>query len=126
MDAADRSCIAVTEHPAFPLIGWAMHLGALDLRTKRPTPDTRTAEQVDMLEGLVESLYNSWWTAPGRQAVKHYLPAVAESGMTWAVLVGSILAADPRHCDTEAIEKFAPQKWRDEMAWRRSIYTRGH
>jgi len=45
MDCADGTGIVVTEHPAWPLEGWAMALGALNLRTLKATVDRRTDEQ---------------------------------------------------------------------------------
>lgn len=124
MDDADGSSIVVTEHPAFPLKGWAMTLGALDLRTMRPTPDTRTAEQIALLDDLVGSLYGGWSHPTGKRAGRGYLAALAEAGMTRAVCEGSLLAVAPERCDRKAIDRHAPAAWREETRARSRRITR--
>lgn len=118
MVCAAGSSILVTEHPMFPLHGWAMALGAHNLRTMRPTPDVRTHEQRELLAALLGQLYGGWGHVSGKRAAKHYLPLLADAGMSWSTFVGSVLAADPGRCDTDAIAKHAPPRWRDEMATR--------
>ena len=118
MACADGSSILVTEHPMFPLHGWAMALGALNLRTMRKTPDTRTPEQRDLLQSLLSQLYGGWSHVSGKRAASHYLPVLADAGMTWATFVGSVLAANPSHCNTDAIAEHAPPQWREELTVR--------
>lgn len=52
--------MAVVEHPATPMIGWAMQTGALDLRTGHITQDTRTPAQITALKDLYTSGHNGW------------------------------------------------------------------
>lgn len=115
MDCADGSSIAVTEHPAFPLKGWAMALGALDLRTKRPTPDERTPEQLEIFDSIVDQLYGGWSHPSGKSAAKHWLPQLAEAGMTLAIFSGALLAVAPERCDQEMIRRNAPPSWVAEI-----------
>lgn len=124
MDCADGSSIAVTEHPAFPLKGWAMALGALDLRTKRPTPDERTPEQLEIFESMVDQLYGGWSHPSGKSAAKYYLPQLAEAGMSHAIFSGALLAVAPERCDKEMIEKNLPPKWIAELTSRITRNTR--
>jgi hypothetical protein len=118
MDCADGSSIAVTEHPAFPLKGWAMVLGALDLRTKRPTPDERTPEQLEIFESMVDQLYGGWSHPAGKSAAKHYLPQLANAGMSHAIFSGALLAVAPERCDREMIKRNSPPKWSEEVTAR--------
>ena len=60
-----------------------MAVAAINLHTGRPTTDTRTVEQVEMVEELVDQLYNGWsHKQVGRRASAYYLPILAASGMT--------------------------------------------
>jgi hypothetical protein len=118
MDCADRSSIAVTEHPAFPLKGWAMTLGALDLRSKRPTPDERTPEQLEIFESIVDQLYGGWSHPSGKSAAKYCLPQLADAGMSHAIFSGALLAVAPERCDLEMIKKSSPPAWVSEIAAR--------
>lgn len=124
MQCADGSSVLLHEHPTFPLMGWAMALGAVNLRTLRPTPDTRSDEQREQIEDLIFSTYNGWRAEPGRNAARYALPRLERSGMTWAIFVGSVLAIDPRACDLLEIEKVAPRAWRQEIRDRSDRITR--
>lgn len=118
MQCAGGSSLVVTEHPGLLLEGWAMALGAVDLRTGEVTADTRTSEQLDLLDHLVDSLYNGWRGIIGESAARRILPELAESGMTWAVFLGSLLAVAPRRVEDDDMKRFVPQVWRDEAdAW---------
>lgn len=124
MDCADGSSLTVTEHPAFPLKGWAMALGAFDLRLNRPTPDERTAEQLEIFESMVDQLYGGWSHPSGRRAAKYYLPRLADAGMSHAVFSGALLAVAPERCDREAIKKHSPPAWIEELTSRTLRNTR--
>jgi hypothetical protein len=124
MDCADGFSIAVTEHPAFPLRGWAMTLGALDLRTKRPTPDERTPEEIEIFESMVDQLYGGWSHPSGKSAAKYYLPQLAEAGMSHAIFSGALLAVAPERCDREMIKKSSPPTWVTEISARTRRNTR--
>lgn len=119
--SADGNSVVATESPAFPLRGWAMATEALNLETGERTEDSRTASQIQMLEAFVGQLYNGWaHKQVGRRASAHYLPKLVESGMTYDVFVGSVLAIDPGHLDTNSdideMYKALPPAWADERA----------
>lgn len=123
--------LVATESPTFPLVGWAMATGAVNLETGERTEDTRTAEQIEMVEAFADQLYNGWsHQQVGRRASAYYLPKLAESGMSYEVFVGSLLAVDPGHLDSnpdiDAMKKALPPAWRQQqealvMAWRRHV-----
>lgn len=46
---ANGHSVVVTELPTFPLRGWAMATGALNLETDEQTQDSRTGSQIKML-----------------------------------------------------------------------------
>jgi hypothetical protein len=116
VDAADGHGVVATEGLIFPLDGWAMATGAINLATMEVTPDERTAEQIKLLEDLHYHLYNGWaHKEVGRQATKRILPQLADSGMTYSVFVGSIIAINPRHLDNNEdikdMHKALPPEW---------------
>jgi hypothetical protein len=57
--AAGNSIVA-TEAPSLPLHGWAMAVSAVNLVTNDVTANVRTADQIDLLEHLVDQVYNGW------------------------------------------------------------------
>jgi hypothetical protein len=128
---ADGQAVAATENPTFPLYGWAMATGAINLATGEVTPDERTPEQIKLIEHLENQLYNGWsHKEVGRRATAHVLPQLVESGMTYPVFVGSIIALDPRHLDNNSdiadMHKALPPTWasqREELSnsWRRFL-----
>jgi hypothetical protein len=117
-----------------PLGGWAMAVGATDLSTGQVTPDTRTPEQVDMLEAFVDQLYNGWsHSQVGKPAARYYLPRyylprLADSGLTYSEFVGSVIALDPAHLDSntdiEAMRKLLPPAWEAERAELSGFWSR--
>lgn len=119
MKAADGRSVVATESPLFPLHGWAMAVGALNLATNEVTSDERTPEQVTLLTRLMDSLYNGWsHREVGRRATAYYMPKLVDTGMTYEIFVGSLLAIDPRHLDSnsdiEAMKKALPPTWAAE------------
>jgi len=119
MTTADGRSLVATEIPNVPLHGWAMAVSAINLHTGEPTVDTRTAEQVELVEAFVDQLYNGWsHKQVGRRASAYYLPKLAESGMIYAEFVGSVVALDPAHLDSnsdiEAMRKALPPRWEAE------------
>ncbi len=115
MHAAEEHPIAVTETD-FPLGGWAMEVHALDLRTDEVTKDTRTWEQRATLSRLVDVLYKGWSGELAQQMVPGYLEELADSGMTWSVWAGSMVALSPEHADLQEAERYLPDAWRTEMS----------
>ncbi|KGH46488.1 hypothetical protein IN07_12015 [Modestobacter caceresii] len=117
MKTANGFSLAATENPTFPLDGWAMAVGAVDLATNAVTSDERSAEQIEMLERLVQKLYNGWsHKEVGRRASAYYMPRLADAGMTYSVFVGSLIAIAPRYLDSnsdiDAMEKALPASWK--------------
>lgn len=127
MHTASGHNLVATENPTFPLRGWAMATGALNLETGKITEDLRTAEQNDVLESFVDQLYNGWaHKHVGRRASAYYLPKLAESGMTYNVFVGSLLALDPGHLDSnrdiEEMYRALPAAWTEQRAALRNAW----
>lgn len=119
MHTARGHAIAVTELPTLPLRGWAMAVGAVDLSTNEVTQDTRTDEQRKMLDLFVSQLYNGWsHKEVGRRASAYYLPKLADSGMSYAEFVGTLLAIAPGHLDSQSdiedMTKALPPNWEAE------------
>ncbi|GAB3049628.1 hypothetical protein GCM10027053_05480 [Intrasporangium mesophilum] len=107
--------LCLTEHPTFPLIGWAMHTGALDLMTGAITEDTRKPEHVKEIESLEDMSYNGWHSSPGKYA-KGGMAELAGDGLTWSVFVGSLAAINPRRAHGKDLDKLLPTAWKDEKA----------
>ena len=111
MRCASGSSLVATEHPQLPLEGWAMALGAVNLRTGEVTEDTRTPEQQELIEQVVSTAYNGWTSAPGDSAARRVLPELAESGLSWATFFGSVLAIEPHRADPKELMKVSPAAW---------------
>jgi hypothetical protein len=128
MVRAASHAVAATESPFLALEGWAMAAGAVNLATNEVTPDQRSPEQVSLIAELVDGLYNGWsHPEVGRRATAYCLPKLAESGMSYGVFVGSLLAQIPRRLisrsDIRAMEKALPARWEAErmantVSWR--------
>ncbi|WP_322920376.1 hypothetical protein [Nocardioides renjunii] len=119
MSTAAGHALAATELPTCPLIGWAMATGAVNLATGEVTADTRTPTQIDTLAIFISHLYNGWaHKQVGRRASAHYLPKLADSGMTYVVFLGSMLASAPRYLDSRSdiaeMKRALPPAWRAE------------
>jgi hypothetical protein len=115
MHAAVGHPIAVTE-TILPLGGWAMEVHALDLRTGEVTEDTRTWDQRATLARMVDVLYQGWSGELAKQMIPGYLKELADSGMTWSVWAGSMVAMCPKHADLEEAGPYLPAAWRSEIA----------
>lgn len=116
MRTANGHSIAATELPTFPIAGWAMAVGAIDLSSGDVTEDVRSSQEMEMLESFASQLYNGWsHKQVGRRASAHYLPLLAKSGMSYSVFVGSLIALDPAHLDSntdiDAMHKSLPAEW---------------
>jgi hypothetical protein len=119
MSTAGGFSLVATETKTLPLHGWAMATRAVDLATNEVIRDERSTDQIEMLEGLVDQLYNGWsHREVGRRASAYYMPRLADSGMSYAVFVGSLIALAPRHLDSnsdiEAMKKALPPAWASE------------
>ena len=116
MATAKGSSLVVTEHPAMPLVGWAMQMRALDISTGAVTEDTRSPEQLKLIGQAVELACQGWRYIPGDRVARCVMPELAESGLSWAVFVGSVLALDPGRAQVREILHVAPELWRAEHA----------
>lgn len=116
MSGAADSSLCATEHPVFPLRGWAMVLGAIDLTTREPTPSTITEEQMRTLEHMAATGYNSWSSAPGSYTAPPSMARLADSGLSYDVFVGALMALAPNHADPKDLIRYLPARWRAERA----------
>jgi hypothetical protein len=116
MILATGSSLVVTEHPAMPLLGWAMQLRAVDLSTGVVTVDTRSDQQRALIGQAVDLAHNGWRSSPGDRVAGSLLPELAGSGLTWAVFLGSALALDPRRVQVDDMLRVAPAVWKAERA----------
>ena len=96
----------------------------LNLRTLKPTPDTRTDDQRRQLAHLLDTVYNGWTREPAKWTAGPAMASLADSGMTWATFVGSVLATHPHSCDIQKMAKVAPEVWRHEIAERQACLAR--
>lgn len=118
---ANGHSVVATESHTFSLRGWAIATRALNLETGEQTPDSRTESQIEMLEGFVDQLYNGWaHKQVGRRASAYYLPKLVETGMTYDLFVGSLLALDPGHLDSnpdiDEMYRALPLAWAEQRA----------
>ena len=125
MECAYGSSLVLVENPCLPLEGWAMGLGAIDLRSGKVTPDTRTNAQRAELTAMVPTGYNGWRSAPGRRSAVYHMARLVDLDMPWWTFFSSVLAMDPTHADLDQLKKLAPPKWRADMAEHRDL-TRGN
>lgn len=111
MLAANGSSICATETPTFPLAGWAMVTGAMDLMSGDVTPSTITTEQSSRLEHLAAQGYNSWSSDPGKRTAPFLMSELAESGLPYRIFVGALVALTPQHADLKSLERHLPSAW---------------
>lgn len=123
MQCAIGASLVVVENPYFPLEGWAMQLGAIDLTSGEPSQDTRTTEQVEEIAMMVDQGYNGWRSLPGNRSAEQHMPRLAESGMSWWVFFGSVLAMNPHRADLKELTRRSPARWRTEMREHRERVT---
>ena len=114
MHRADGYSLCATEHPAYPLLGWAMVLGAVDVTTGVRTPSTISAKQMDTLRHLAASGYNSYASPPGNRAAPSSMARLAESGLSYAIFIGALMALAPDHADPKMLIRHLPPRWREE------------
>lgn len=89
---ARGSSLAVVETIQFPLIGWAMELGALNLLTGEPTPDVRSDHQRAELERVNFYGNNGWTRGFGASQASRVLSDVLrQDHLSADVIVGTML-----------------------------------
>ncbi|MBT9257388.1 hypothetical protein KMZ32_16795 [Phycicoccus sp. MAQZ13P-2] len=115
MRRAHTFSLCATEHPAYPLIGWAMILGAVDLTTGERTPSTFSSEQEETLRHMADSGYNSYGSPPGDRAARRSMARLAESGLSYATFFGALMALAPDHADPKQLTRHLPPTWQHEL-----------
>jgi hypothetical protein len=80
MTYAEGGAIAALEWPSDKLIGWAIEVGALNLRTGAVTEDTRTDEQREWLEHLLFVGNNGWGDTYGKRDARSILGSMKQAG----------------------------------------------
>lgn len=91
-NVARSSSLAVVETVSYPLLGWAMEVGALNLLTNEPTPDTRTDSQRKLLDRIHFYGNNGWTTGFGKNQTTRILQDTNAEGMACDVILGSMVA----------------------------------
>ena len=86
------AALCAIELPTFSLLGWAMETRAKDLLTGRVTPDTRTDEQMKLLEFLKIAGNNGWHGSYAEMAVPPMLAKLRDAGLALDVVLGVMLA----------------------------------
>jgi hypothetical protein len=82
----------VVESAQFPLIGWAMETGAVNLLTGEPTPETRTDHQREELDHIHFYGNNGWTRGFGAdQALRVLRDLLTKEPLPAEVIVGSML-----------------------------------
>jgi hypothetical protein len=90
---ARNSSLALVEDRTYPLIGWAMETGALNLRTAEPTPDTRTPHQRKELEHILFNGNNGWADEfAANQTLRILRDLLSNAPLSPEVIVGTMLA----------------------------------
>jgi hypothetical protein len=91
---ADGAALVAVEWGADPLVGWAMEVGAVDVRTGEVTEDTRTDLQRDRLEQLrFVGSSNGWTDNYGKRDARRLLDEMREAGaLDREVILGYMIA----------------------------------
>lgn len=95
---ARDSSLAVVESLATPLLAWAMEVGAINLLTGAPTPDSRTETQREDLEHLSFIGNNGWGDVYGKRDAKLILRDMRDrSELDRDVVLGFMVARGHHH-----------------------------
>ncbi|TDB91019.1 hypothetical protein E1264_03220 [Actinomadura sp. KC216] len=90
---ARGSSLTLVEDRNYPLIGWAMETGALNLSTGEPTPDRRTEYQRQQLDHILSNGNNGWSRGTGADRTLQILHDLhCEEPMSADVILGTMLA----------------------------------
>jgi hypothetical protein len=103
--AGPDGALCVVEGTHHELTGSAQDLAAIDLRTGRPTPDTRSAALKADLDQLAFVGNNGWGDQYGKREAVRILCEVAGRGeLDAGVVLGAMIA---RGASGEAVERLA-------------------
>lgn len=103
--AGPDGALCAVEGIRHELLGWAQDLGAADLRTGRPTPDTRSAALKADIDRLAFVGNNGWGDEYGkRDAVQILGEAAGRGELDPAVVLGAMIA---RGASGYAVERLA-------------------
>jgi hypothetical protein len=92
-EVASDASLAVVETIAYPMMGWAMQIRAIDLVTGEVTPDTRTDSQRRELDQVFFYGNNGWAPAFDRERATGVLQSLlGEPGMSKGIVVGHMIA----------------------------------
>jgi hypothetical protein len=93
MSLAHGSSLVVVETREYPLIGWAVEVGAVNLVTGAATPDTRTADQRIELKRVHSYGNNGWARGFGQEQAKVVLrDLLGELGASKDIILGYMVA----------------------------------
>jgi hypothetical protein len=87
-----RSALCAIELPTFSLLGWAIETGAKDLLTGWVTPDTRTDEQMKLLEYIKIAGNNGWHDSYAEIVVPPMLAELQDAGLELDLVWGVMMA----------------------------------
>jgi hypothetical protein len=99
--------LCAIELPTFSLLGWAMETGAKDLLTGRVTPDTRTDEQMKLLEYLKIAGNNGWHDSHAEMVVPPMLAKLRDAGLELDVVCGVMLARGASASGIQKLQRLA-------------------
>ncbi|MEU0102846.1 hypothetical protein [Streptomyces sp. NPDC006267] len=101
---AHEGALAVVEHGADPLSGWAMETLAVNLVDGQLTPKTWNPDQQSLLENIHTYGNNGWTGGPGADNAALLVQELVANGVGSATILGFMVAR--RHSE-EAIDRLA-------------------
>jgi hypothetical protein len=102
-----RAALCAIERPNFSLLGWAMETAAEDLLTGEVTPDTRTDEQMKLLEFLRIAGNNGWHDDHAARTVPPMLARLRDAGLGIEVVCGIMLAGGASASGIQELQRLA-------------------
>lgn len=104
---AVRSALCAVEWPNVPLIGWAMETSATDLLTGEVTADTRTEDQLNLLDHLKFIGNNGWHDNYAKRDAPKILAKLLNTGIDPAIIWGAMLARGASATSIEQLQRLA-------------------
>jgi hypothetical protein len=102
-----QSALCAIERPNFPLLGWAMETGAVNLLTGEITPDTRTEEQKKLLQFVKTAGDKGWHDSHAAMTVPGMLAKLQDSGLGINVVCGVMLACGASASGIDKLRRLA-------------------
>jgi hypothetical protein len=99
--------LCAIERPNFSLLGWAMETAAENLLTGEVTPDTRTEEQMKLLDFVRIAGNNGWHDSHAATTVPPMLAKLRDSGLGIDVVCGVMLARGASASDINKLQRLA-------------------